>query len=1301
MPFARAPSSFPAAFSSSFRKTLRAARATTLVVLVAFCLLLLAVRFVVFPRIESNTGAVARLLAAQIGRPVEIASIATGWDGWNPRLDIGNLRILDPGADTAAVTLPDLRLTVAWDSLLFLELRLKQLSIDQPRLVVRRDPQGVLHVAGMTIDLAEKSGDQGIVDWVLRQPRIVIRDAVIGWRDDLRGAPQLTLEHVALRMENRFGRHRFGLTGAPPANLASPLDLRGDFTGGSLADWRGASGRLYARLDYADIGAWREWLPTDVPISNGKGALRVWLEFARGEPRDVVADLVLHDVQAKLASDLPQLALARLEGRLGWHDDATRREIFASQLAFTGAGDVSSAPTDFRLTIHYGAGGPIDGNATFTRVDLAPLRQLGAYLPLPTRWHDDLARFAPRGTLDAVALHWTGDVAAPTAFTASGNFAELGFAAQDAAPGVTGLSGTVDATDREGTIKLHSRAMVLHWSRVFAQALALDSAQGQVRWRKATDGYTVNVDQFAVANADAAGVINGVYRTAADGPGAVDGTAQFSRLDASQLYRYVPVAAGAGLREWLRTSLLAGGSNDARVKLAGNLAEFPFADGRRGQFTATVKAQGVTLDYAARWPALTGLDGEVRFDGARISVDGRNGRAFNAALNRVKVEIADLRVPHPVLRIDGEAAGPTADFLRFIAASPVDEWLDHTTRGAEASGDGKLALQLELPIGNHDGDQIGGEFTFAGDRLKFPGGVPVLSELNGKLTFSRREIHSTTLTAAILGGPARLAVSGADGRVRVDGQGSFDAGLLRTEYPQQPLAARLAGTTDWQLVLNVASDRANWTLDSSLKGVAVDLPVPAAKKPGEAMPLRIERRQTDPAGDILQFSYGRLGRLAVQRRLTADGPVAERALLALGKGGSEPDRRGLWVRGDVDQLDLDGWLALREKVGASVDTGPLPLSGIEVSVGALDVFGRRLNDLRIGASRGGSDWQLDLRGRELDGMAHWQAAGPGHPNGRLVAHLQRLTPPEPVPDAARSATASASEANGWPAIDLTAEALRVKDRDLGRLELSAQPRGTDWRIDSLRLTNDDGRLDANGWWRSGGRAEQTTLDADLDVRDAGKYLARYALPDAVRGAATRIRGQVSWAGGPQDFDYPTLNGKLRLETGPGQFTKLDPGLGKLLGVLSLQALKRRLTFDFHDLFAEGFAFDDISGDVRIQNGVMKSDNLKIVGPSARVAIQGETDIARETQHLSVHVQPTLSAGVSVGAAALLLANPVIGAAVYAGSLLAQKAMQDPIEQMFSYGYAVTGSWSDPVVEREGRFPAPAAASASKPDTAPQ
>ena len=1297
MPFASASSSFPAAFSTSLRKTLHAARAVALIALISLCLVLLAVRFVIFPRIEGNREAVARVLSAQIGRPVEIASLATGWDGWNPRIDIGDLRIMEPGADAAIVTLPDMRLTVAWDSLLFLKLRLKQLSIDSPHLVVRRDREGALHVAGMTFNLAEKAGDQGFIDWVLRQPRIVIRDALIGWQDDTRGASQLTLEHVVLRLENRAGRHRFGLTGSPPAVLAAPLDVRGDFVGGSPSDWRGASGRLYARMDYADIGAWHDWLPVNIPVSDGKGAVRIWVEFAQGEARDVVADLILSDVQAKLASDVPRLALTRIEGRLGWHDDPTRREVFAHQLAVSGPGELRFDATDFQVTMRYDASGPIDGNAVFNRLELAPLRQIGAYLPLPTRWRDDLARYAPRGTVDATTVHWTGDIAAPSAFDASTNFAGLGFAGQDEGPGVTGLSGSLTATDHDGTIKLNSRTVAVHWPRLFSQTIGLDSAQGQLRWRKTPDGYTFRVDQLALANADAASVINGEYRMLGEGPGAVDGSAQFSRLDGPQLYRYVPLAAGAGVREWLRTSLLAGTSNDVRLKVTGNLADFPFADAKKGQFTAVAKAHAVTLDYASHWPQLTGLDGEFRLDGPRISGDARNGRAFNATLDRIKIEIPDVRVAHPLLRIDGEAAGPAADFLRFIAESPVDEWLDHTTRGAEASGDGKLALKLELPIGNHDGDQISGEFTFSGNRLKFAGDIPALSRLNGKLAFSRREIHSTGLTADILGGPARLAISGAVGGLRVDAQGSADVGLLRSEYPQQPIAARLTGTTDWQLALNVAADRANWTLDTALKGVAIMLPVPVAKSAGEAVPLRVERRQTEASTDVLQFSYGRLGRLTVERRLTSSGPVAERALLALGKAGGTPDRRGLWVRGDLDQLDLDAWLAVREQIDAGIGTGPLALSGVEVSVGALDVFGRRLNDLRVGASRGGSDWQLDLRGRELEGSARWEPAAPAHPNGRIIARLQRLTPPTVAPTHVASTTASASEVNGWPEIDLSAETLRLKERDLGRLELSAQPRGSDWRIDSLRLVNDDGSLDANGWWRGGGRAEQTTLDADLDVHDAGRYLARFALPDAVRGGATRIRGQVSWAGGPQDFDYPTLNGKLRVETGRGQFTKLDPGLGKLLGVLSLQALKRRLAFDFQDIFAEGFAFDEITGDVRIQNGVLKSDNLKLVGPSAHVSIQGEADIARETQHLNVRVQPTLSAGVSVGAAALLLANPVIGAAVAAGSLLAQKAMQDPIEQIFSYGYAVTGSWSDPVVEREGRFPAPAAAAATKPE----
>ena len=59
---------------------------------------------------------------------------------------------------------------------------------------------------------------------------------------------------------------------------------------------------------------------------------------------------------------------------------------------------------------------------------------------------------------------------------------------------------------------------------------------------------------------------------------------------------------------------------------------------------------------------------------------------------------------------------------------------------------------------------------------------------------------------------------------------------------------------------------------------------------------------------------------------------------------------------------------------------------------------------------------------------------------------------------------------------------------------------------------------------------------------------------------------------------------------------------------------------------------------------------------------------------------------AVDALTSLPGNPLVGAAVGAGALLAQKMMQDPIEQLFSYEYAVRGSWTEPVVERMARRP---------------
>ena len=48
---------------------------------------------------------------------------------------------------------------------------------------------------------------------------------------------------------------------------------------------------------------------------------------------------------------------------------------------------------------------------------------------------------------------------------------------------------------------------------------------------------------------------------------------------------------------------------------------------------------------------------------------------------------------------------------------------------------------------------------------------------------------------------------------------------------------------------------------------------------------------------------------------------------------------------------------------------------------------------------------------------------------------------------------------------------------------------------------------------------------------------------------------------------------------------------------------------------------------------------------------------------------------------VLLLNPIVGAA----ALLASAVLQNPLGRLFSYRYHVTGSWSDPKVEKVGEF----------------
>lgn len=1268
---------------------------------VVFCTLLLAIRYLIFPAIDDYRGRIAAQLTAQLGHPVAIEAITGGWDGWNPKLSITGLAIHDRANPTAApvLLLPRVDLLVAWTSALVFDLRLTELSIERPELSVRRDLAGRLHIAGIEIDPEAAGDDSRFMDWLLRQRLVVVHDALLTWHDELRGAPPLVMDHVMFRLEQGFGRHRFGLVGAPPAALASPLDFRGEVSATSFKEWRDAKGTFYVRLDYADVAQWREWIPLLRPVESGQGAVRVWFDFAGGKPTSIIADLELTGVRARAAQNLPLLDLAHLGGRVTWASGAGKLELATKGLTFRTQNGQELGPVAFTLAMDEGADGAITGGRMgFDRLEVAPLSVLAEHLPLPEDWRHDLSVLALRGSVSDGKFAWTGPLDAPTRYSGSGAFTRFGIAASEALPGAASVSGNFTFDETRGDLKLDSRDMRVSLPRVFAETINFDIASGQVGWSRGDQGVAITIDDVHFTTPHTSGTASGSWRASPQGPGHIELRAQLARADAQNLHHYLPLTLDRHMRDWLRDAIKQGTASDVRIALAGDLADFPFADSKRGQFLVTFKASDVTLDYAEGWPEVTGVEGDVRFEGTGLVIDAKQGTILGAHAGPVKADIPNLGVAYPVLTIAGDASGTTAQFLQFLEKSPIAGWTGHALDGAQATGAGNLTLKFSLPLGKGEGVKVAGDYQFVDNQLHMPGAPPLLW-VNGHLEFTEKTTLSRDLAAEVLGGPVKIAVSSGDGRVRIAGNGTTDLATLKGEL-DLPFLQRLSGKTDWQFAAQSRAEGTSWTLDSTLKGAEIELPAPVGKSSAETAALHVERREVagKPNEDLLTIDYRGAMRVVAHRAAIKDSASVDRALLLLGPAmarGGMPDRPGLWVRGQMAEFDLDEWLALYAKEGIGTPAaGAAPakpanafeLNGIDVELGRIDVFGRVLHDLKVGALREDNDWQLRLAGREVEGMATWRGPTAGLPNGRVMARLVRFVAPGPdeLNPVHSEIDASEKAKNTWPELDIAADSFVSRTgHDLGKFELLAQPSGPDWRISKLSLTNPAGRIDGNGWWRVGRDRPTTDLEVAVDAENAGAFLDRFGYPVAVLNAPTRITGNLTWNGAPNDFDYPTLDGNFTLKTGAGQFTKIDPGMGKLLSLLSLQALPRRITLDFRDVFSDGFAFDDIAGDFRIQKGLMQTSNLKLDGPAAVVTITGDIDLSRETTGLDVRVKPALSTTFSAGAAVLFLANPIIGAAVGAGTLLAQKLLDDPLGQIFSYDYRVTGSWSDPHVERAG------------------
>jgi uncharacterized protein (TIGR02099 family) len=919
------------------------------------------------------------------------------------------------------------------------------------------------------------------------------------------------------------------------------------------------------------------------------------------------------------------------------------------------------------------------------------------------------------------------EIAARPALPASSNQAARG-----ATPGIRGATVDFELTQAGGKGKLEVRRGAVDLPGVFEDpVIPLDELTADVQWKLDGGAIAATVSGLKFANADAQGEGSVRWRTASGArrfPGVLDLQANVSRANGARVWRYLPLGVPKASRDYVRDAVVAGMATGAKFRVRGDLADFPFKDAKRGEFRISADVRDATFAFVPRqltkngtpWPALTQLAGELIFERNGMQVRNAQGHLAGAPRLRVKADAQIPELDHTVVHVASEFDGPLAEALGIVNTSPVGGLINQALAKATGAGNANVKLKLELPVASIDKSKVQGSVQLAGNDLQLTPETPFLARTRGNITFDEHGFAIAGAQARALGGDVRIeggtraGVRGGDPFVLIRAQGTATAEGLR-QAKELGFVARLAkdasGSTPYNVNVMFRRAQPEVTVTSTLQGLALNLPAPMAKSADASMPLRYENQLTretlaaprDAEGgklqDQLAFDLGRVVSVAFLRDVSQPEPRVVRGAIGVGLAPGEaaalPDQ-GVFANINLATVNLDQWEALfgssttpsTSSAAGAAASSYLP-TALAVRAKELTVQGRAVHNVVVGASREGAVWRGSIDATELNGYAEYRGSGAGSP-ARLYARLARMA----IGASATHEVESLLDEQPatLPTLDIVVDDFELRGKKLGKLEIDAMNRAAgvrEWRLNKLNLTMPEATFSATGNWAalsaqapapraSGPRPPErmrTAMRFRLDIADSGELLARLGMKDVVRRGKGRMEGQVAWLGSPLAFNYATMDGAFSVNMEAGQFLKAEPGVARLLGVLSLQALPRRLSLDFRDIFSQGFSFDFIRGDVTIQDGIAATNNLQMKGVNAAVLMEGRADIGKETQDLRVVVVPEINAGTASLVAAAI--NPAIGL----GTFLAQMVLRQPLIRAATQEFHIDGTWTNPHITR--------------------
>jgi uncharacterized protein (TIGR02099 family) len=1165
-----------------------------------------------------------------------------------------------------------------------------RIELDTPNIVIARLGPTSFALASEIKLGGDNSSLQRLTLDDLPAGKLAIRHAVVVMQDWNSAMPQLTLREVNLDVRRGDEGLAVVFNARLPAALGGTLNVNGKARG--LERLQMLSWSASARARDISFAGWRQLLPEYLSrLDAGTGSFDLSAGGAGSTLAHADLDFSANGVVTQL-NDGPSAKFEQIGGafRIVHSDDYWTLSGKRVRAVRSGRRDPDS---QFDVSWRNGDAGLRDlrARASYLRADtLLPLAGL-----LPDKdVRDRLQAIAPTGEWTDAAIVLARTLPSePWRLQIQAKFRDVGFAPVGRAPGLRGLSGSISGNEHGGQVTIESRAAIFNWPAQLAAPVELQKLATTVYWNRTNEDLLVATPNWEIRNGDAAAHGRLAWLQPSDGSsptltlvGAVEDG------NAANTHSYFPRALiPPPALAWLDRAFIAGHLSRADIVLRGPIRHFPFRDGS-GLFHIRCALDGLTLDYGDGWPRAEDVAGLAIFHNEGMTAHLISGRLGGVAVSSAEARFADFKTGE--LEIHVGAGGDAADAIAFLRATPLDASAEHAFSGVEAKGAMQSKVDLYLPFKDFVHRRVLVHGHLEGVSLNRAGSTLAATDMNGDFDVVGAQVARADIRGRVMGGAFQMQARAPRNqpltRTQLEFRGTLSGDALRAAMAV-PAGVSIGGQTDWRAVLKMAPDpnrERSLRVSSNLVGLEIKLPAPLDKPADTPMPSSLDLQWPAGGGAQGRISLGSVLSGSFALESDANGTRLTRAAFTFGAGeSSSSDAQVVNVGGSVGRLDLAGWLKL-----IPGDKSAKPLSDFlrtaTLDVAEIDYLGFVFRDVSLKLMVGEGSLRITAGGPNVVGtITVPRAADSADPWNLQFERLHLDLASDAAPQDGAPAAKTVDDPRAIPAVNFHAADLTCGERQFGDVQATLVKLDDGIGLKRLAVTGATFTASASGEWR-GPDAGLGHIEGTVVSSDAQDTLKRLGYVPAIEAKTGHLDFNLHWAGAPTADNLSQAEGHVQVALDKGQVVGLKPGAGRVLGLASVAALRRRLALDFSDLTDKGLAFDTVRGDFDLRDGNAYTENLLVKGPAAEIGLIGRVGLKTKDYDQTAVVTGEVSSTLPLAA---LAGGPVVAGAV----LLFTQVFKQPLKGLARGYYRITGGWDNPIVERIKSADA-AAASAEAP-----